>query len=118
MKIILLVGIFSLPFINISAEKTIKLRTIGSERGCTFSGVTIKPNETVSVQIDPGNEDSNKIMYVKISYSSIHSIPREIFAKFTNMKGFWGWGQKVREIKPDTFWETLHNQNSVRNYWK
>jgi hypothetical protein len=63
MKIILLVGIFSLPFINISAEKTIKLRTIGSERGCTFSGLKIGPNETVSVQINPEDEDGNKIMY-------------------------------------------------------
>jgi hypothetical protein len=62
-------------------------------------------NETVSIKSDPEDVDVSTIMYVKISEFTIYSIPSEIFTKFPDMKGFWAWGQKVQEIKPDTFWD-------------
>jgi hypothetical protein len=101
MKIILLIGIFCLLLVNILAEQTITCKVSG--RLCTFYGVTLGPNETISIKTDPANAGISTIEWVQFSSSSIHSIPREIFTKFPNLKWLNVGGQNIQEIHQDTF---------------
>jgi hypothetical protein len=107
MKIILLsVVIFCLSLGNILAEKVITchLKRLEDQPGCEFSGVTIEKNEAVSIATDP--EDRNiaiNVSYVQFVDSSIYSLPRKIFEKFPNVEKFIADGQKIHEIKPNTF---------------
>jgi hypothetical protein len=106
MKIILLsVGILSLLFVNILAEKTItcEVQSIDFFHGCKFSGVKIGPNEAVSIKTDPESSDVSKILRVKFVNSSIHSVPGEIFQKFSDLKILDVDGNNVQEITPNTF---------------
>jgi hypothetical protein len=107
MKIILLsVGIFCLFLGNILAAKVItcQLKRLEDHPGCLFSGVTIGPNETVSIATDPPNlNKANKVSYVQFVDSSIYSVPRKIFEKFPNVKQFIAVRQGIHEVKPNTF---------------
>ncbi len=121
MKTILLVGIF-LFFREISAQaqieignentvKTIKCKvsirpfflTDPAEKVCTFEHVEIYENETVSIKIEPENEDVYEIRWADFYGSQIYSIPTEVFEKFPNLKGFLADGQNIQEIKPGSF---------------
>jgi hypothetical protein len=106
MKIILLVGTLCLVFANIAAEqKTITCRkgALNGLPACYFYDVTIGPNETISIKTDPEDFDAGTVAYVEFRTSSIHSLPREIFTKFRNLKWFDAQGQKIQEIKAETF---------------
>jgi Leucine-rich repeat (LRR) protein len=106
MKIILLVGIFCLVFVQVLADQkviTCESFKIGDYEGCRFSRVTIGQNETVSIRTNPENLDVNTITLVQFRASSIHSVPSEIFTKFPNLKWFDGFNQNIQEIRPDTF---------------
>jgi hypothetical protein len=105
MKIVLLIGTLCLLLGNISSDQTItcKAKTIWVLPGCEFSGVTIAQNEVVSIKTDPEDLDVNSIKLVKFCSSSIHSVPREVFTKFPNMKRFYADGQNIQEITLDTF---------------
>ncbi len=105
MKIVLLVGIFFWCFVNCLAQKTItcKSETIQNYPTCLFSGVTLGPNETVSINSNPEDLDVNSITRVDFSSSSIHSVPQEIFKKFPNLRVFRALGQNIQEIHRDTF---------------
>jgi hypothetical protein len=111
MKIILLIGIFSQFFVNSIAEKTItcEVLPIFTQNGpiCHFAEVTLGPNEAVTIELDRGiyGDDESTIYEAVFPRSSIYSVPREIFAKFPNLKVFWAYAQNIREIKPDTFRE-------------
>jgi hypothetical protein len=107
MKIVLLIRILFLSVANILAEKTITCK-INRESTCEFFSVTIGPNEAVSVETDPRNADVSHITFVEFSSSSIYSVPGEIFTKFPNLKTFIAFGQRVQEIKADTF---MHGKN-------
>jgi hypothetical protein len=104
MKIVILSGILFLLFANISAQKTITCKK-GTFEGpaCLFSGVTIGPNEAVSIKTDPENLDVNSITAVNFDSSSIHSVPSEVFTKFPNLKLFNAWYVKLQEVKPNAF---------------
>jgi hypothetical protein len=104
MKLILLIGIFPLFFINTLADQTITcdVQFTRNEPTCMFMNVTLGPNEAVSVQVD---DDESTITQVAFFDSSIYSVPREIFTKFPNLKVFWAYAQNIQEIKPDTFRE-------------
>jgi hypothetical protein len=65
--------------------------------------MTIRPNEAVSIKIDPLYANNITIETVRIIDSSIHSVPAEIFTKFPNLRKFLASGQNIQEIKPDTF---------------
>jgi hypothetical protein len=104
MKIILSVGTLFLVLGNLFAEKTIACQVLSWDtRGCVFSGVTIEPNETVSINIYPANVDVSTIQWIQIARSSIYSLPREIFTKFPNLALFSAEDQNIQEIKLDTF---------------
>ncbi len=105
MKIVILVEILLISLANTSAQKTITCQVYSprSSPGCSFSEITIQPNETVSIKTDPEDYDANKIVSVGIGWSTIHSVPREIFTKFPNVTHFFALGQRIQEIKPDTF---------------
>jgi Leucine-rich repeat (LRR) protein len=105
MKFVIFSGIFLWCLANSSAAKTItcKKETIDGHLGCRFSGVSIGPNETVSIKTDPENADPKTITRVDFSSSSIHSVPSEVFAKSPNLKEFWADNQNVQEIKVGTF---------------
>jgi hypothetical protein len=109
MKIILLIGIFSLLFVNSFAEKTItcEVLPIFRQNGpiCHFAQVTLGPNEAVTIELDRGiyGDDESTIYEAVFPHSSIHSVPSEIFTKFPNLKVFWAYGQNIQEIKRDTF---------------
>jgi hypothetical protein len=83
MKIVILVEILLISLANTSAQKTITCQVYSprSSPGCSFSEITIGPNETVSIKTDPEDYDANKIVSVGIGWSTIHSVPREIFTK-------------------------------------
>jgi hypothetical protein len=102
---ILLAGIFYWCFANISAEQVItcKKEIFDGVPGCRFSGVTLGPNENVSIKTDPEDADVNSITWVEFSESSIHSVPPEIFKKFPDLERFDAGGQNIQEIKADTF---------------
>jgi hypothetical protein len=105
MKIVILSGILFLLFVNISAQKTItcKLGEFEGHPACIFSGVTIGPNEAVSIETDPEDLDVNSITAVNFESSSIHSVPSEVFTKFPNLKVFWSFNVKLQEVKPNAF---------------
>jgi hypothetical protein len=108
MKMILLsVGIFLLSLGNILAEKVITCEAldlvIGHWLGCRFSGVTIGPNETITIKTDPADLDVNSVNFVDFVSSSIHSIPSEIFTKFPKLEWFMAGQQNIQEVKEDTF---------------
>ncbi len=105
MKIILLVGILCLASANISAEKVItcKKERVYPEASCHFSGVTIGPNETVTIRTDPVDLSVNTITEIMIVESSIYSVPSEIFTKFPNTKQFYASRQLINEIYANTF---------------
>ncbi len=91
---------------NILADQTItcKFRQ-GIEPACYFPyNLTIGPNETVTVEVDPADTDVSTILTIFFgSSSSIHSIPQEIFTKFPNVKWLGAAGCQLKEIKADTF---------------
>ncbi len=94
-----------LLFFNISAQKTItckKVIYIG-QVACKFSGVTIGPNEAVSIKTDPTNLDVNSIIWVEFEESSIHSVPSEVFTKFQNLIIFDILQQKLQEVQKNAF---------------
>jgi hypothetical protein len=105
MKIALLVGILFLVFANCLAEKTITCenKIVRGQPGCKFSGVSIGLNETVSIQTNPKDLDVDTVEAIDFSDSHLFSVPPEVFTKFPNVRYFDAWGQKVREIRPDTF---------------
>jgi hypothetical protein len=104
MKKILLAGILSLLFANSLADQTITCKLQHQTPShCDFSGVTIGPNETVSIETDPVDADYTAITFVEFSNSSIHSVPSELFTKFPNLQEFWAQSQKIQEIEPETF---------------
>jgi hypothetical protein len=72
---ILLVGRFCWCFANISAEQVItcKKEVFDGVPGCRFSGVTIGPNENVSIKTDPKDADVNSITWVEFEESSVYS---------------------------------------------
>jgi hypothetical protein len=76
---------------------------LGYKENCRFSGVTVGPNEAVRIEVDPAKTNVNGIIYVKFISSSIHSIPREVFTKFPNLKTLQASGQNIQEITADTF---------------
>jgi hypothetical protein len=81
---------------------------LGYKRNCRFSGVTIGPNEAVRIEVDPAKTDVNGIIYVEFKGSSIHSIPREIFTKFPNLKTLQASGQNIQEITADNSRDGKH----------
>jgi Leucine-rich repeat (LRR) protein len=105
MKIVLLVGILFSFLVNISARKmtTLTEEIIDLYLSCRFPGVTIGPNETISIETDPPNMDTNTIKSVEFSSSSVFSVPLEVFQKFPNLVRFYAEGNQIQEIKPDTF---------------
>jgi hypothetical protein len=105
MKIVILSGILFLLFVNILAQKTItcKKGEFEGHPACLFSGVTIGPNEAVTIKTDPANLDVNSITAVNFPSSSIHSVPSEVFTKFPNLKLFRAYGVKLQEVKPNAF---------------
>jgi hypothetical protein len=106
MKIILLsVGIFGLLLAqNISAAKTLTCRVPSEDSSrCLFFNVTIEKNEIVTIATDPEDADASTIEWVEFFVSSIHSLPREIFTKFPNVKDFLASRQNVHEVNQDTF---------------
>jgi hypothetical protein len=120
MKTILLIGIFLIfrgisaqiaTAIEISAQKTITCKvsfrasflTDVPEKVCTFEGVVIDQNETLSIKVVPENEDVYEISWVDFLGSQIYSIPTEVFEKFPNLKGIIAPGSDIQEIKPGTF---------------
>jgi hypothetical protein len=105
MKIVILSGIFLLLFANISAQKTItcKKETFEGHPACIFRGVTIGPNEAVTIKTNPANLVVNSITAVSFESSSIHSVPSEVFTKFPNLKVFTAWNVKLQEVKPNAF---------------
>jgi hypothetical protein len=65
MKIVILSGILFLLFIDISAQKAITCKVpSNSQSACIFKGVTIGPNEAVTIKTDPTNLDVNSITFV------------------------------------------------------
>jgi hypothetical protein len=105
MKIVILSGILFLLFVNILAQKTITCKK-GEFEGypaCIFSGVTIGPNKTVTIETDPANLDVNSIIAVVFESSSIHSVPSEVFTKFPNLKVFRAVNVKLQEVLPNAF---------------
>jgi hypothetical protein len=105
MKIVILSGILFLLFVNILAQKTITCKK-GEFEGypaCIFSGVTLGPNEAVTIKTDPTNLDVNSITAVDFYSYSIHSIPSEVFTKFPNLKLFDAWVVKLQEVKQNAF---------------
>ncbi len=104
-KIVILSEILFLFSVNILAQKTItcKKGTFEGHPACLFSGVTIGPNEAVTIKTDPANLDVNSITAISLSSSSIHSIPSEVFTKFPNLIFFRAFNVKLREVKPNTF---------------
>jgi hypothetical protein len=111
MKTIIFVAILSSLFVNILAQKTITCRvheTINGKPNCGIQYQKIGPNETVSIETYPENTDANSITYVWILSSTIPSIPSEIFTKFPNLKQFECTGERVQEIKRETFWHGIH----------
>ncbi len=106
MKIILLsVVILSLSLAqNILAEKVVTCRVPSEELSrCLFFNVTIEKNEVVSIKTEPEDVDASTITWVEFFESSNHSLPREIFTKFPNVKEFIASRQNIQEIQPDTF---------------
>jgi hypothetical protein len=104
MKIILLVGILSMFFVNILTQKTITCKVeILQGVTCLFNYVAIGPNETVSIKYEPEDADVNSVTFVQFSLSSIYSILREIFTKFPNAEFLFAGGQNIQEIASDTF---------------
>jgi hypothetical protein len=106
MRIILIVGILFLSLGNILAQKTITCKVDANTRSaCEFSGVTLGEIEAFSVTVEtsPANADVNAITLVRFTDSSIYSVPSEVFTKFPKVKEFSAVGQKVQEIKSDTF---------------
>jgi hypothetical protein len=103
-NIAILVGVLSSLFANILAEKTITCEVSdASPTVCDFLEITIGPNGNVTIKTDPDDVDDSQITTVWFRWSSIYSVPSEIFAKFPNLKRFHAWGQEVQEIKPNTF---------------
>jgi hypothetical protein len=70
---------------------------------CEFNGVTIGPNEAVTIQTDPTNLDVNSITAVNFPSSSIHSVPSEVFTKFPNLRLFRAYNVKLQEVKQNAF---------------
>jgi hypothetical protein len=104
MKMILLVGIFSLLLANVSADQTITCGMYFSKR--IFHNVTIGPDgNQLTIKTDPENVDASRLGWVEFVDSSIHSVPREIFTKFPNIKYLHAPGQNIQEIKFNTFWD-------------
>jgi hypothetical protein len=62
----------------------------------------------LSIETYPENTDANSITYVWILVSTIPSIPSEIFTKFPNLIQFECVGERVQEIKRETFWHGIH----------
>jgi hypothetical protein len=110
MKIILLVGILFLVFVQGLADQTItcKVKIVSTQTQCTFPDVKIGPNEAISIATDPADFDANLIDAVLFSWSSkkssVYSVPSEIFSKFPNLERFQAWMQEIEEVKYDTFW--------------
>jgi hypothetical protein len=103
-KILLSVVILCLFLANSLAEQTITCKKpSNSQTKCEFSGVTIGPNEAVSIKIYPADLDVKTITWVQFLSSSIHSVPREIFTKFPNLKWLSVHQQNIQEIHQDTF---------------
>jgi hypothetical protein len=109
MKIILLVSIICLLQINISADQAITCEAgeiVWGQRVCTFHDVTFKPNASVTTATNPEDFGASTIEWVWFSSSSsVHSIPREVFTKFPNLKTFSALDQNIREIEPNIFGE-------------
>jgi hypothetical protein len=106
MKIIWLIGILSLLFLQVLTQKTITCYAGSpSERhpACMFADVTIGPNETVTIKIKPEDTDPKTIQWVQFLYSSIYSVPRELFSKFPNLKVLFADVKEIQEIGLDTF---------------
>ncbi len=106
MKILLLVGIFSLSLANISASKTITCNARSTSNGqptCLFSNVKIEPNDAITLKTNPEDADVNTIMQVHFWSSSIYSVPQKVFTKFPNLKAFLAMSQNIQEIKAGTF---------------
>ncbi len=112
MKTIIFVAILSSLFVNILAQKTITCRVffgpLNGKPNCGIKYEKIGPNETVSIETYPENLDVNSITYVWILVSTIPSIPGEIFTKFPNLIQFECTGDRVQEIKRETFWRGIH----------
>jgi hypothetical protein len=123
MKQIFSLGILILFLANIVAEKTItcKVKEIDGYKGCRFSGVTIGPNEAISIETDPANVDPGTIELVEFKSDSIHSVPREVFEKFPNLEKLKAPKQNIQEIKKDTFatakkLETIHLSDNALTF--
>jgi hypothetical protein len=105
-----------------STQRTITCVARGTSNGnpnCLFQGVTIGKNEAVRIEIDPENTDVSKITWVQFERSSsIHSIPREVFTKFPNVKFFTIYSQGLREVQSNAFAnvENLVRINLAQNY--
>lgn len=90
---------------KISAQKTItcQVQIVNSVKECYIASVTIEQNESVVFQVEPSDTDVNEIKVFGFYFSSIYSIPPEIFTKFVNIKKFYASGENIHEIQPETF---------------
>jgi Leucine-rich repeat (LRR) protein len=70
---------------------------------CRFSGVTIGANEAVRIETDSSYTDLSGIIFVEFSGSSMHSLPRELFTTFPNLKKLEVTRNNIQEITPDLF---------------
>jgi hypothetical protein len=59
--------------------------------------------QVLEIEIYPEGADPNPFTSVWFMFSSIHSVPSQIFTKFLNLKDFYADGQNVRKIKVETF---------------
>jgi hypothetical protein len=102
MKIILSIGILFLAFANIFAEKTITCKLVEEiyQQNCHFSRITIRPNEAVSVKIDPLYANN---ITIETDHRLLNSFSPCFFTKFPNLRKILASGQNIQEIKPDTF---------------
>jgi hypothetical protein len=77
MKIILLIGIFGLLLVNISAQQTLTCKNNPLRKdlpACQLIGVTIRQNATIVIKMNPPDFDPNKIIDIIFSFSSIYSV--------------------------------------------
>ncbi len=103
--LILSIGVLFLLVANIFAEKTITCDVYvhGWMNACEFFGVTIGPNETIKVETNPAIVNIYRVSRIWFSSSSIYSVPSEVFTEFPIAKSFGAPGNKIQEIKPNTF---------------
>jgi hypothetical protein len=113
MKIILLtVGILCLFLANVSADQVITCEFNSYSFECTFRNATIGPDDDqVTIKTDPEDHNANDATKILFYDSSIHTVPREIFTKFSKTWLFYAVDLNIQEIKPDTFWDAKKLSN-------